>query len=585
MKHLIECLKKYKFQSVLAPLLKCLEACFDLAVPLIVANIIDKGIGEGNKNYIVNRFFLLLAMAALGLASCIVAQFFAAKVAVDTSADLRHNLLSKIQSLSLNELDSVTSSTLITRMTSDINQVQNGLNMFLRLFMRSPFIVFGAMILAFIINAKLALIFVGAIALLFVIVFSIIKITAPLYKGVQQNLDGVTEITNEDLDGVRVIRAFSREEKQKEKFKKQNSVLLSSQIKVGKIAAIMNPLTYVVVNGVIILVLWLGAKKINSGLLLAGDIIALINYISQILIELVKLANLITQLGRSVAGMNRIGQILDMESSMCFPSGDGAENLESEEAIRFENVSFKYQGGGENSLSNISFSVKTGETVGIIGATGSGKTTLINLILRFYDTTEGKILFRGKSLEEYSQKKLRDMITVVPQKAQLFKGTVRSNLLLGNENATDEELWKALEMAQAASFIREKTGGLDEPVEQGGANFSGGQKQRLTIARALASLNAERPLGLKERILILDDSFSALDFATDAALRKALRSLPKDVTVFMISQRAGSLSAADLILVLDDGELVGKGRHEQLLSSCEVYKEIYESQCSGGEAK
>ena len=283
--------------------------------------------------------------------------------------------------------------------------------------------------------------------------------------------------------------------------------------------------------------------------------------------------------------MNRIGQILDMESSMCFPSGDGAENLESEEAIRFENVSFKYQGGGENSLSNISFSVKTGETVGIIGATGSGKTTLINLILRFYDTTEGKILFRGKSLEEYSQKKLRDMITVVPQKAQLFKGTVRSNLLLGNENATDEELWNALEMAQAASFIREKPGKLDEPVEQGGANFSGGQKQRLTIARALASLNAERPLGLKERILILDDSFSALDFATDAALRKALRSLPKDVTVFMISQRAGSLSAADLILVLDDGELVGKGRHEQLLSSCEVYKEIYESQCSGGEAK
>lgn len=583
MKHLFECLKKYKFQSVLAPLLKCLEACFDLAVPLIVADIIDKGIGEGNKSYIVNRFFLLLAMAALGLASCIVAQFFAAKVAVDTSADLRHNLLSKIQSLSLNELDSVTSSTLITRMTSDINQVQNGLNMFLRLFMRSPFIVFGAMILAFTINAKLALIFVGAIALLFVIVFGIMKITAPLYKGVQQNLDGVTEITNEDLDGVRVIRAFSREEKQKEKFKKQNSVLLSSQIKVGKIAAIMNPLTYVVVNGVIILVLWLGAKKIDSGLLLAGDIIALINYISQILIELVKLANLITQLGRSVAGMNRIEQILDMESSMSFPSGDSAEKSESEEAIRFENVSFKYQGGGENSLSNISFSVKTGETVGIIGATGSGKTTLINLILRFYDATEGKIFFRGKELDEYSQKKLRDMITVVPQKAQLFKGTVRSNLLLGNENATDEELWKALEMAQAASFIREKPEKLDEPVEQGGANFSGGQKQRLTIARALVSLTAERPLCLKERILILDDSFSALDFATDAALRKALKSLPKDVTVFMISQRAGSLSAADLILVLDDGELVGKGRHEQLLSSCEVYKEIYESQCSGGE--
>lgn len=576
MKNLFECLKKYKFQSVLAPLLKCLEACFDLAVPLIVADIIDKGIGQKDRTYIVNRFLLLIAMAVFGLASCIVAQFFAAKVAVDTSTDLRHNLLSKIQSLSLSELDTVTTSTLITRMTSDINQVQNGLNMFLRLFMRSPFIVFGAMILAFTINAKLALIFVGAIALLFVIVFGIMKITNPLYRGVQQNLDAVTEITNEDLDGVRVIRAFSREKKQKEKFEKANGVLLSSQIYVGKIAAVMNPLTYVVVNGVIILVLWLGSKKIDSGLLLAGDVIALINYISQILIELVKLANLITQLGRSVAGMNRIGQVLDMESSMEFSREDNGDLSKSEEVVCFEHVSFKYKGGGAESLSDISFSVKKGETIGIIGATGSGKTTLINLILRFYDATNGCVSICEKNIKAISQNELRQMIAVVPQRAQLFKGTVRSNLLLGNENATDEELWNALEKAQAASFIREKPGQLDEPVEQGGANFSGGQKQRLTIARALVS---------KAKILILDDSFSALDFATDAALRKALKTLPDDVTVFMISQRAGSLTGADLILVLDDGGLVGKGTHNELLSSCDVYCEIYESQCGKGDGK
>lgn len=576
MKNLFECLKKYKFQSVLSPLLKCLEACFDLAVPLIVADIIDKGIGQKDRTYIVNRFLLLIAMAVFGLASCIVAQFFAAKVAVDTSTDLRHNLLSKIQSLSLSELDTVTTSTLITRMTSDINQVQNGLNMFLRLFMRSPFIVFGAMILAFTINAKLALIFVGAIALLFVIVFGIMKITNPLYRGVQQNLDAVTEITNEDLDGVRVIRAFSREKKQKEKFEKANGVLLSSQIYVGKIAAVMNPLTYVVVNGVIILVLWLGSKKIDSGLLLAGDVIALINYISQILIELVKLANLITQLGRSVAGMNRIGQVLDMESSMEFSRENNGDLSKSEEVVRFEHVSFKYKGGGAESLSDISFSVKKGETIGIIGATGSGKTTLINLILRFYDATNGCVSICEKNIKAISQNELRQMIAVVPQRAQLFKGTVRSNLLLGNENATDEELWNALEKAQAASFIREKPGQLDEPVEQGGANFSGGQKQRLTIARALVS---------KAKILILDDSFSALDFATDAALRKALKTLPDDVTVFMISQRAGSLTGADLVLVLDDGGLVGKGTHNELLSSCDVYREIYESQCGKGDGK
>lgn len=576
MKHLIESLKKNRLQSILAPLLKCLEACFDLAVPLIVADIIDNGIAKNDKNYVVSRFFLLVAMAVFGFACCVVAQFFSAKVAVDTGADLRHRLLAKIQSLSLKELDKVTTSTLITRMTSDINQIQNGVNLFLRLFLRSPFIVLGATVLAFSINANLALIFVVAIALLFLIVFGVMTVTASHYRRVQQNLDNVTEITNENLDGVRVIRAFSREKKQQEKFEAANSVLLSSQIEVGRIASIMNPLTYVVVNGVIILVLWLGAKKIDSGLLLTGNIIALINYISQILVELVKLANLITQLGRSAAGMNRVGQILEMESSMEFSGETGADLSKSDEALCFEHVSFRYDGGGADALTDISFSVKKGKTVGIIGATGSGKTTLINLVLRFYDSTSGQIRLCGVPIESIAQSELRSMISVVEQKARLFKGTVRSNLKLGNEQATDEELWNALELAQAADFVREKPGMLDEPVEQNGANFSGGQKQRLTIARALVS---------KAKILILDDSFSALDFATDAALRKALRTLPDDVTVFMISQRAGSLSEADLILVLDDGKLAGKGKHEELLKTCEEYREIYESQCSGGEAE
>lgn len=572
LKHLLNYIKEYKLQSILAPLFKMLEACFDLTVPLIVADIINEGIASSNSKYILTKFALLLVMAILGLLSSFTAQYFAAKAATGASAAIRRDLLQKVQSLSLSEIDKVGSSTLITRMTSDVNQVQNGLNMFLRLFMRSPFIVFGSMILAFTINKELALIFVAAIVVLFVIVFGIVKITNPLYLKVQQNLDGVTNVTEESLNGVRVIRAFSREEKQTRRFDEADGLLLRSQLKVGRIAAVMNPLTYAVVNGVIIAVLWLGSKKIDSGSLLSGDIIALINYISQILVELVKLAMLITQLGRSAAGMNRIGKVLDLQSSMSFV--DEAETATSNEAVRFENVSFKYASSPEEALSDISFCAEKGQTIGIIGGTGSGKTTLINLILRFYDATSGTVSLFGNDIQKYSRKKLHELVSVTLQKTALFKGTIRSNLLLANPSATEEELWNALEIAQASDFVKEKPGKLDDPVEQGGANLSGGQKQRLTIARAILS---------KAKILVLDDSFSALDFATDAALRKALKTLPDDLTTFIISQRVGSLAYADQILVLDDGLLVGHGKHEELLKDCEVYKEIFESQTGKGE--
>lgn len=572
LKHLLNYIKEYKLQSILAPLFKMLEACFDLTVPLIVADIINEGIASSNSKYILTKFALLLVMAILGLLSSFTAQYFAAKAATGASAAIRRDLLQKVQSLSLSKIDKVGSSTLITRMTSDVNQVQNGLNMFLRLFMRSPFIVFGSMILAFTINKELALIFVAAIVVLFVIVFGIVRITNPLYLKVQQNLDGVTNVTEESLNGVRVIRAFSREEKQTRRFDEADGLLLRSQLKVGRIAAVMNPLTYAVVNGVIIAVLWLGSKKIDSGSLLSGDIIALINYISQILVELVKLAMLITQLGRSAAGMNRIGKVLDLQSSMSFV--DEAETATSNEAVRFENVSFKYASSPEEALSDISFCAEKGQTIGIIGGTGSGKTTLINLILRFYDATSGTVSLFGNDIQNYSRKKLHELVSVTLQKTALFKGTIRSNLLLANPSATEEELWNALEIAQASDFVKEKPGKLDDPVEQDGANLSGGQKQRLTIARAILS---------KAKILVLDDSFSALDFATDAALRKALKTLPDDLTTFIISQRVGSLAYADQILVLDDGLLVGHGKHEELLKDCEVYKEIFESQTGKGE--
>lgn len=566
MKHLIPYFKKYKMQSILAPLFKMLEACFDLAVPLIVASIIDTGIAKGDKSFVISRFFLLVLMSLLGLLSSFTAQFFAAKAAIGTATGLRHELMKKIQSLSFSEIDRLGKSTLITRLTGDINLVQNGVNMFLRLFMRSPFIVFGATILAFYVDRDLALIFVGIIVLLFIVVFGIMFITKPMHKSVQQRLDRVTAETRESLNGVRVIRAFSREKMQQEAFERASSGLLSSQLKVGRISALLNPVTYIIVNGAVILILWFGADKINSSLLFSGDIVALINYTGQILIELVKLASLITLIARSIASMGRVGQLLDTQSSMSY--GDITEGKDTDEILSFRNVSLTYEGAGAPSLSDISFSVKKGETVGIIGGTGSGKSTLVHLISRFYDATEGEILLKGENIKNWSKASLNKTVSIVPQKAVLFSGTVRSNLLYGNKNADDKRLCEALQLAQAEDFVKEK-GGLDAAVEQGGRNLSGGQKQRLTIARALVS-DAD--------IIILDDSSSALDFATDAALRKALRTLSDRKTVFIVSQRTSSVAHADKILVLDDGVLTGTGNHEQLLDGNEVYREIHESQ-------
>ncbi len=571
MKHLIPYFKKYKLQSILAPLFKMLEACFDLAVPLIVASMIDNGIANDDRGFIVSRFFLLILMALLGLLSSFTAQFFAAKAAIGTATGLRHELLRKVQSLSFNELDKIGKSTLITRMTGDINQVQNGINMFLRLFMRSPFIVFGAAILAFTVDKELALIFVGIILVLFVVVFGMMKITKPLHKDVQQSLDRVTGKTAESINGVRVIRAFMREEVQKESFRRVNSELLTRQLKVGRLSALLNPVTFVVVNAAIMLVLYYGAWKTNWGLIFPGDIVALINYIGQILIELVKLANLITLIARSVASMERVGQLLDTESSMEY--GNEALCDENAPAVVFDKVSFTYGGAGAPSLTDISFTAEKGETVGIIGGTGSGKSTLVHLIARFYDATEGEILLKGKNIRLLTKSTLNSTVSLVPQKAQLFSGTVRSNLLWGNRNASDGELWKALEMSQADGFVKEKDGGLDARVEESGRNLSGGQRQRLTIARALVS---------KADVLILDDSASALDFATEAALRKALKGLHGEKTVFIVSQRTSSIAHADKILVLDDGMLAGVGDHESLLSGCEVYREIHESQFEKG---
>lgn len=567
MKHLIPYLKKYKKESILAPLFKMLEACFDLIVPLIVADLIDVGIASRDIHYILTHFGLLLMMALLGLTCSFTAQYFAARAATGTSAGLRHELLDKIQSLSLTEFDQTGAATLITRMTSDVNQVQNGLNMTLRLFMRSPFIVFGAMIMAFTINAKMAQLFVAAIVVLFIIVFGVMKLTAPLYRRTQQKLDKITEATREDLTGVRVIRAFGREETQITNFAERNSKLLHAQIHVGDMSAIMNPLTYVTINAVIIAVLWFGSGMVEDGVLFSGDIIALINYINQILVELVKLANLIVIISKSLASMGRVGQVLDMESSMTFDGN--AKGTETAEAVRFDHVDMRYAGAGADSLTDITFTAKKGQTIGIIGGTGSGKSSLVQLILRFYDAAKGTVYLNGEPIQNWSQEALREKIAIVPQKAQLFTGTIRSNLLMGKADATEDEMWRALEIAQAAEVVRRKAGGLDEPVEQGGANFSGGQKQRLTIARALIA---------QADILILDDSSSALDYATDAALRKALKTLPEETTVFIISQRAGAIAHADQILVLDDGQMAGIGTHEELLASCQVYREIYESQ-------
>ncbi len=578
MKHLFPFLKQYRKESILAPLFKMLEATFDLLVPIVVADIIKTGIGTGDAAYIWTRCGLLVLMALIGLLCSFTAQYFAARAAIGTSTGLRHQLMAHIQSLSFSELDTLGISTLITRMTSDVNQVQNGLNMFLRLFLRSPFIVAGAMIAAFTIDAQVALIFVAAIPVLSVIVFGIMRITSPMYKRVQGNLDAVTGATRENLSGVRVVRAFGREDAEEQQFVAQNSRLTDMQLKVGRIAALMNPLTYVVVNLGIIAILYFGAGKVEGGALLSGDIVALVNYMNQILVELVKLANLVVLLTRAIASMGRISQVLDTKSSMHFPentTSDANKNEDDEktDAVRFDHVSLQYRGAGDESLTDVTFAAKRGQTIGIIGGTGSGKTTLVSLISRFYDATSGMVMLFGHPIADYPQAELRRRVAVVMQKAQLFQGTIRSNLLWGNENATEDELWHALEIAQAADFVRAKPGKLNETVEQGGRNLSGGQRQRLTIARALVG---------HPDIVILDDSASALDYATDAALRKALRTLPEGTTLFIVSQRTSSLRHADQIIVLDDGHVAGIGTHDELMQQCDVYREIHESQFRKG---
>ena len=550
-----------------------LESCFDLVVPIIVAAIIDKGIATGDKTYIITRFLLLIAMAVCGFCCTIVAQFFAAKAATGTATGLRRELMAKISTFSFAELDKTGASTLVTRMTSDVNQVQEGINRFLRLFLRSPFIVFGAMIMAFTINAQVAIIFVIAIPVLFAIVFGIMKLTSPMYKTVQQNLDSVTNEVREDLNGVRVIRAFGREEVQRERFVEADKRLYKSQIRVGKVAAWMNPLTYLVINAGIIAILWLSAGKVNDGVLLSGGVIALINYISQILVELVKLANVVIVMGKAGSCLNRIGEVLDAESSIKYAEKETEEKTD-DCSVRFENVSLTYAGAGAESLTDINVDIKRGSTVGIIGGTGSGKSSLVNLIPRFYDATKGSVFVNGKNVKDMTREELLSSVAIVDQKPLLFSGTIRSNMQWGKNNATDEEIWRALELAQAAEFVRKKDGGLDEKVSRGGANFSGGQKQRLSIARALMT-NAP--------IIIFDDSSSALDYATDAALRHALKTLPKDTTVITVSQRTSSIAHADKIIVLDDGKIAGAGTHDELLTTCEVYKEIYDSQTKENE--
>ena len=577
MKIFLRCLRMYPKESVLAPLFKLLEACFDLCVPLVVAAIIDKGIGGNNPTLVWQLCGVLVLLAFVGLAWAITAQYFSARAAVGSAARMRRELFAHMQSFTYAQTDRVGTSTMITRMTSDVNQLQTGVNITLRLLLRSPIIVFGAMIMAFTINARLALIFVGAIPLLSVVVFGVMLGGVPLYKKVQTRLDRVTAVTRENLSGVRPIRAFRKEDEQIETFSEANRAQTSLQNQAGLLTAVMNPVTYVIVNLAVILLIRGGAFSVNDGVITQGEVVALVNYMGQILVELVKLATSIFTVTKAVACGNRIGAVLAMPTGMAVtPAPDGTPAPASNTpAVVFDNVSMTYEGGGEPSLEGISFTAERGMTVGIIGGTGSGKTTLVNLIPRFYEATEGTVTVFGLPVECHDPAALRARIGVVPQKAELFKGTVRSNLCFGVENVSDDALWNALEAAQAADFVREKDGGLDAPVEQKGRNLSGGQKQRLTIARALVG-NPE--------ILILDDSASALDFATDARLRKALRELAGDPTVFIISQRTSSIKAADLIIVLDEGRAVGMGTHDQLLSACEVYREIHESQFKGGEA-
>ena len=566
-------LKDYKKESILAPLFKLLEAFFELMVPLVMANIIDYGISNRNMGYIGKMGLLLLLLGVVGLASSITAQFFAAKAAVGVSTKLRQALFDHIEDLSFTDIDKAGTSTMITRMTSDVNQVQSGINMTLRLFLRSPIIVFGAMIMAFTIDVKCALIFVVAIPLLSIVVFGIILSTIPMYKKVQSRLDQVLGITRENLTGVRVIRAFHQEAKEEERFRENNEALSAMQIFVGKISACMNPVTYVIVNGAIIALIYTGAVQVNIGNLSQGEVVAIINYMNQILVELVKLANLIVTMTKALACAERVASVFDIGADAAYVGAQDqklADKVDkSAPFLDFKHVSLTYQGAGAPTLQDMNFTVNRGDTVGIIGGTGSGKTSLVNLIPGFYPATEGEILLEGRDIRTMSDEELRGRIGVVPQKAVLFKGTIRSNLQWGKPDATQEEMWKALELAQASEVVDGKPGKLDATVAQNGKNFSGGQRQRLTIARALVR-NPE--------ILILDDSASALDYATDAKLRAAIRTLEDKTTTFIVSQRASTIRHADKIIVLDDGEIAGMGTHDELLKDCTVYQEIYYSQ-------
>ena len=573
MKQLMMYLKDYKKESILAPLFKLLEAFFELLVPLVMANIIDYGISNRNMGYIGKMGLLLLLLGVVGLASSITAQFFAAKAAVGFSTQLRQALFDHIEDLSFTDIDKAGTSTMITRMTSDVNQVQSGINMTLRLFLRSPIIVFGAMIMAFTIDVKCALIFVVAIPLLSVVVFGIILSTIPMYKKVQSKLDQVLGITRENLTGVRVIRAFHQEAKEEDRFRENNEALSAMQIFVGKISACMNPVTYIIVNGAIIALIYTGAVQVNIGHLSQGEVVAIINYMNQILVELVKLANLIVTMTKALACAERVASVFDIGADAAYVGAQDqklADKVDkSAPFLDFKHVSLTYQGAGAPTLQDMNFTVNRGDTVGIIGGTGSGKTSLVNLIPGFYPATEGEILLEGRDIRTMSDEELRGRIGVVPQKAVLFKGTIRSNLQWGKPDATEEEMWKALELAQASEVVDGKPGKLDATVAQNGKNFSGGQRQRLTIARALVR-NPE--------ILILDDSASALDYATDAKLRAAIRTLEDKTTTFIVSQRASTIRHADKIIVLDDGEIAGMGTHDELLKDCTVYQEIYYSQ-------
>lgn len=598
MRKLLIYLKDYKKESILGPLFKLLEASFELIVPLVVASMIDVGIPAQDKGYIVKMALVLVALGIIGLTSSVTAQFFAAKAAVGFATKVRHALFEHIQKLTFGQMDSQGTATLITRMTSDVNQVQNGVNLVLRLFLRSPFIVFGAMIMAFTVDVKAALIFVVVIPLLLIVVFAILLISIPMFGRVQENLDQVMRTTRENLTGSRVIRAFAKEPEEIEEFQRENRVLRNVQVVAGRVSALMNPVTYIIINGSLMALIYVGALQIEGGILSQGQVVALINYMSQILVELIKLANLIITVTKAIACGNRIEAVMEIPAG--FPeesgetgrspmqddmklteskkgSGKSGISLPPEELPRedcpykvvFDQVGMAYNEGGDEAISDVNLKVKKGETIGVIGGTGSGKSTLVNLIPRFYDVTRGRVLVDGIDVRDLEPEKLRSKIGMVLQKAVLFRGTIRENLFWGNEGADDEEIWKALETAQAKEFVEQKEDGLDTMIEQEGRNLSGGQRQRLSIARALVR---------KPEILILDDSSSALDYATDLKLRQAIKALPGDMTVFIVSQRASSLMHADQILVLDDGDVVGLGTHEELLKNCETYREIYDTQ-------